>query len=86
MESIKIQESEINLTHGRKGKIAIFMYIGFEDPVEVLDDAVSQYVGNESYNEFIDIEMDNPQIRLVISGLNEMEQEDFIPEIHKLRK
>lgn len=84
MGNIKFQESEIELTHKGKGKIAILMYCGEDDPVALLDQAVSTYVGNKGHNQFIDINMDNPWIRVVIAGINEMKQEDFDPKKHKL--
>lgn len=84
MGQIKIQESEITLTHGRTGKIAVITYLGEEDPVAILDQAVSTYVANKGYNEFIDINMDNPWTRVVMSGINEMNQMDFDPNTHRL--
>ncbi len=85
MGQIKIQESKIDLTHGRTGQIGILIYVGDGDPVEMLDWAVSEYVGNEGHNQFIDINMDNPWTRVIISGINEMNQEDFDPTKHKLK-
>ena len=84
MGQIRIQESDISLTHGRKGKIAVITYLGEEDPVEKLDQAVSIYVGTKGHNQFIDINMDNPWTRVVMSGINDMEQEDFDPNTHRL--
>jgi hypothetical protein len=85
MGDITIQESKIDLNFNRTGKIAILMYTGDEDPVETLDRAVSIYVGNESYHEFIDINMDNPWVRVIISELNEMEQRKFEPSQDRLK-
>ena len=45
MGQIKIQESTIDLKNGSKGKIAVLMYVGDDDPVTKLDSAVSKYVG-----------------------------------------
>ena len=86
MGQIKIQESSIDLTFERKGQIAILMYAGEEDPVQKLDTAVSEYVGNVGHNQFIDINMDNPWVRVIISGINDMKQEDFDPTKHKLKQ
>jgi len=85
MEKIIIQESSIELTHDRKGQIAVLMYVGDKDPVAKLNLAVSQYVGNFSHIQFVDINMDNPWVRVIITGINEMNQEDFNPLIHKLK-
>jgi hypothetical protein len=86
MKEIKIQESSIELTHGRKGQVAVFMYAGDEDPVDKLDWAVSKYVGHIGHNQFIDINMDNPWVRVIIAGINEMSQQDFDPGKHKLKE
>ncbi len=85
MRNIKIQESEIDLVNGRKGQIAVLTYVGDDDPVAVLEWAVSEYVENVGYNEFIDINMDNPWTRVILSGINEMQQEDFDLQTHKLK-
>lgn len=85
MEEIKIQESFIDLTRNRKGRIAILMYAGEGDPVGKLDWAVSEYTGNVAHNQFIDINMDNPWMRVIISGVNDMKQENFDPIKHKLK-
>jgi hypothetical protein len=84
MGRIKIQESRIELTGGRFGKIAVLIYAGEGDPDVALESAVSSYVGNVGYNEFVDINMDNPWVRVVMSGMNEMTQEDFDPQKHML--
>jgi hypothetical protein len=84
MRNVKIQESEIDLTNGQKGQVAILIYVGGEDPVADLEWAVSEYVGNVGHIQFIDINMDNPWMRVIISGINNMKQEDFDPKTHKL--
>ena len=85
MEQIKIQESTINLTDGRKGQVAVLMYAGDGDAVGPLDKAVSEYVGNIEYKQFIDINNDNPWVRVIIHRINDMNQEDFDPTRHKLK-
>jgi hypothetical protein len=52
--------------------------------VKTLDYAVSQYVGYKPFTQFIDIEMDNPWVRVIVFGINEMNQEDFDPLKHRL--
>jgi hypothetical protein len=86
MAEIKIQESSIDLTYGRKGQVAVLIYAGESDPVAKLDKAVSEYVGYVGHNQFIDINMDNPWVRVIISGVNAMDQEDFDPVKHKLKE
>ncbi len=81
MKDIIYQEA--NTTDARI-KVGILIYTGAGDPVKHLNDAVSQYVGHEGYNEFIDANMDNPWVRVIIKGINDMEQVEFKPEIHHL--
>ena len=85
MGHVKIQESSIDLTLGRKGQVAVLIYAGEDDPIAELDRAVSEYVGHVEYIQFIDNNMDNPWVRVIISGINEMNQEDFDPLKHKLK-
>ncbi len=85
MGQIKIQESIIELTQGRKGKMAVFIYAGDEDPVDRLDWAVSVYVEQNGHYQFIDINMDNPWVRVVLSDINNMNQENFDPAKHRLK-
>lgn len=43
-------------------KVAIFKYIGIDDPVIKLDDAINQYTTGfkrHEYTEFVDMNMDN---------------------------
>jgi hypothetical protein len=84
MGKVKIQESEFDLADGGKGKIAILLYVGEEDPVGPLDEAVRNYVGHHGYMEFIDINMDNPWTRVIVSGVKDMKQVDFDPKKHKI--
>jgi hypothetical protein len=60
-------------------KMAIFTYKGEDDPVEHIDNAVSQYTNGykrHEYNEFIDMNMDNPWVRIVTVDLTKDEMRD----------
>ncbi len=81
MKDIIYQEAK---TTDAKIKVGVLIYIGAGDPVKHLNEAVSKYVGHEGYNEFIDANMDNPWVRVIIKGINDMEQVEFNPEIHQL--
>ncbi len=61
---ICIQESMT----GNGTKIAILNYVGEDDPVQALDEAVLQYTNGHDYTEFIDMNMDNPWVRVIIEG------------------
>jgi hypothetical protein len=84
MKGVTIQENTITLTQGRKGKVTILSYMGLDEPESILDDAVSIYVGNIPHMQFVDINNDNPFTRVIISGVNEMEQRKFNPEKDRL--
>ena len=79
MDKVKFQESPIKLTHDGQGKIGILTYEGEDDPVAELDAAVSAYVKDKEHIELVDINIDNPWLRVIATGINEMEQRDFDP-------
>ena len=81
MKDIIYQDAE---TSDNKVRIGILMYVGSGDPVRLLNEAVSLYVRDKGYNEFIDANMDNPWIRVIIKGINNMNQEPFDPAKHHL--
>ena len=81
MQDIIFQEAEAN---NRKVKVGILHYVGNGDPVKNLNAAVSKYVANEGYNEFVDANMDNPWVRVIVKGINEMDQVEFDPTVHHL--
>jgi hypothetical protein len=62
MKDVKILE-----TYLEDVKFAIFTYTGLEDPVEPLNIAISLYTLGEEYHEFIDMNMNNPWVRIVTS-------------------
>jgi hypothetical protein len=81
MKDVIYQEAA---TTNQKVKVGILIYTGAGDPVKHLNEAVHLYVGNEGYNEFIDANMDNPWVRVIIKGINDMDQQEFNPAIHHL--
>jgi hypothetical protein len=81
MKDIIYQEAK---TTNGKVKVGILIYTGSGDPVKNLNEAVNLYVGHEGYNEFIDANMDNPWVRVIIKGINDMEQVKFKPGTHHL--
>ena len=81
---LKINEAEYDLPNKGKGKIAVLMYQGNGDPKKILDYAVSIYVQNEGYHELIDANLDNPWTRVIVSDINNMKQEDFDENKHRL--
>jgi hypothetical protein len=58
------------------GKIAIFKYVCSDDPVHPLNEAIRLYVGDYKgiYHEMIDISMDNPWVRVIMTDINEIQE------------
>lgn len=81
MKDITYQEAA---TNDKRIKVGILIYTGSGDPVKQLDEAVDLYVRHEGYNEFIDANMDNPWVRVIVKGINDIEQLTFDPEVHHL--
>lgn len=83
MEKVEIYEQKlfnknINGQDKEIGKMAIIKGgIGTVNPKAVMDNAVREYVANESYNQFVEIHLDNPWVRVVIKGINDVSFEEF---------
>lgn len=80
MKDVEIYQNNLTDKKGLiKGKLAILRGgLLEENPISYMDTAVSQYVGYQPHNQFIEIQMDNPWTRVIISGINELEFEKFI--------
>jgi hypothetical protein len=75
---LKISETEYDLPDNKgKGKLAILMYNGGADPKKVLDYAVNLYVQDNGYYELIDAHLDNPWMRVLLSDINNLDQNNF---------
>ncbi len=78
MPKIQIYEQEIKSNDNTVGKVAILRGgLGTDNPKEIMDNAVSTYVEKKPYNEFIEIFLDNPWVRVIVSGINELDYQDF---------
>ena len=77
IEGLTINESEYNLQNGKKGKVAVFIYHGSGEPAKFLKYAIKSYVEDNEYYEFIDSGLSNPWMRVVVSNINDMKQENF---------
>lgn len=83
---LTINETDYNLANGQKGKIAVLIYSGTADPKKILDYAVQEYVEDNGYYELIDGSLSNPWMRVILSDINNISQEDFNFENHKLKR
>lgn len=60
------------------GKITILAASpDIEKPKAIMDDAVLRYVGSSSYNEFIEIYLDNPWVRVIVKDINSLNFKPF---------
>lgn len=76
--SIKYDFYEMPKTEKTPKEVSVsFLVGGFgsQNPKAYMDLAVSDYLqkkGNPAYNEFIEVFLDNPYIRVVVTGINDM--------------
>ena len=60
------------------GKVAILRGgLHSDQPTKIMNEAVSKYVGDAKHNQFINIEMNDPWTRLIISGINKLDFKDY---------
>jgi hypothetical protein len=76
IKGLRINEAEYDLENGNKGKVAVFLY-GGEDPKPILDYAVRIYVDGNQHYELIDAQLNCPCVRVVLSNIKDMKQENF---------
>ena len=63
--------------NGQPGRIAILRGgLGLDNPVSYMDEAVRTYVGGSLYNEFVEIFLDNPCVRVIVFNINEL---NYVP-------
>ena len=78
MNKIEIFEQELKNGDRTVGKVAILRGgLNTDNPTAIMNDAVSTYVGTKGYNEFVEVFLDNPWVRVVVSGINELDYTDF---------
>ncbi|MDX9694160.1 MAG: hypothetical protein RBT49_00050 [Bacteroidales bacterium] len=78
MSKIEIFEQDLTKDGKSVGKVVILRGgLNTDNPTPILNDAVSKYVGRKGYNEFVEIHLDNPWVRVVIGGINEIEFKPF---------
>jgi hypothetical protein len=65
--------------NGQQGKIAILRGgLGADNPVAYMDEAVSRFVERNLHNQFIEVFLDNPYVRVIVSNINELDYNPFI--------
>lgn len=89
--SIRIKRIKLNGNDNRPS-LSVFIYLGNENPVEVIDKAVSTYVEDNEFYEFVDDNMDNPWTRVVVKEIlegfqvSQMQVEGRIFDVYHLHK
>ena len=79
MEDVKIFEQNCVGISGRPNKIAILWgAMNRENPTTYMNAAVNEYAQNKGHNQFIEIHMDNPWIRVIVEDINDLRFEDFL--------
>lgn len=78
MNNVSIFQNYLSGIDGRNYRVAILRCdFNAENPRALLDQTVSKYVDSELYNEFIEINLDNPYYRVIICGINELKYLNF---------
>jgi hypothetical protein len=86
MESnIKINYSKYKLETGKEGIIMILMYSGLGDPKIALGEAINKITEDIGHFEFIDSHLDYPWVKVIMTNVNDMKQEDFDHTKHNLK-
>ena len=71
MNDIKIKEVQLE-----GGKLAIFNYVGSDDPVLHINNAIALYTSgyNGIWHDFVDANMNNPWVRIIITDINPIQE------------
>ncbi len=78
MSRIEISEQLLTKEDRTVGKVAVLRGgLNTDNPTAVMNDAVSKYVGRTGHNQFIEIHLDNPWVRVIVSGINELDYKEF---------
>ena len=79
MNNVQIFEQElVSKNKNKVGKVAILRGgLKSDNPTALMNNAISKYVGDKGYNEFVEIHLDNPWVRVIVGGINELDYEDF---------
>jgi len=78
MNKVEIFVQELKVGSNCVGKLAVLRGgLSTENPTELMNSAVSKYVGLKGYNEFVEIYLDNPWVRVIISGINKLDYKPF---------
>jgi hypothetical protein len=78
MNKVEIFEQHLKQGDRNVGKVAILRGgLGTDNPTGFMNDEVSKYVGQSGFNQFVEIHLDNPWVRVIISGINDLDYQIF---------
>lgn len=78
MNNIEIAEQKLKKGDITVGKVAILRGgLNTDNPTAIMNEAVSTYVQRKGYNEFVEIFLDNPWVRVVVGGINDLDYQPF---------
>lgn len=78
MNNIEIFEQDLTKNGTKVGKVAILRGgLNTDNPTALMNSAVSDYVGTTGFNEFVEIYLDNPWVRVIVSGINDLDFKPF---------
>lgn len=77
-DDVEIFEQDVITKKGRHFKIAVLQG-GFtqEYPKEYMDEVVSVYTKGYLHNQFVESHLDMPWVRIVLTGINELDYDPF---------
>ena len=79
MNNIEIFEQDLTKGSAKVGKVAILRGgLNTDNPTSIMNLAVSEYVGTTGFNEFVEIYLDNPWVRVIVSGINNLEYKPLV--------
>ena len=72
-QKVQIAESYFEGDDGLKHKVAILVGgMDKESPKGYMDRIVKEYTNGAEYNDFVEIFLDNPYVRVIVEGINEI--------------
>jgi hypothetical protein len=86
MKHVSIYEEQLfNDEDQYVGKLAVIRVSHeVQSPETLMGEAIKLYVGDTEYNEFVEIGLDNPWVRVLITGINDLKFKDFADQVLEL--
>lgn len=79
------KDVQIKEFHVENGGVIAILRGGINKPKSYMDNVVSEYVGHAMHNQFIEIFLDNPYVRVIVTGINNFDYDTFDTEKFHLK-